>query len=122
GAAQVAVVGDGRWYDADRTAVHVVRADPGSVLRALACVVAHPRTDGWVGAWSAADGAAATAIDGVLAGHREATEPAVARTLCSCLPAGSTLVVSSSMPIRDVEWFGGRVEARVLANRGANGI
>jgi 2-succinyl-5-enolpyruvyl-6-hydroxy-3-cyclohexene-1-carboxylate synthase len=41
----------------------------------------------------------------------------------SGLPAGSNLVVSSSMPIRDVEWFAGDCShLRVLASRGANGI
>jgi 2-succinyl-5-enolpyruvyl-6-hydroxy-3-cyclohexene-1-carboxylate synthase len=51
-------------------------------------------------------------------------EPALARHLCAALPAGTTLVVSSSMPIRDVESYGGRRHAplRVVANRGANGI
>jgi 2-succinyl-5-enolpyruvyl-6-hydroxy-3-cyclohexene-1-carboxylate synthase len=39
------------------------------------------------------------------------------------LPSGSTLVTSSSMPVRDVEWYAApRDDVRVLANRGANGI
>ena len=37
------------------------------------------------------------------------------------LPADAELVVASSMPVRDLEWFGGRA-ARAHANRGANGI
>jgi 2-succinyl-5-enolpyruvyl-6-hydroxy-3-cyclohexene-1-carboxylate synthase len=39
------------------------------------------------------------------------------------VPGGGNLVVSSSMPIRDVEWYGAPREGiRVFANRGANGI
>jgi 2-succinyl-5-enolpyruvyl-6-hydroxy-3-cyclohexene-1-carboxylate synthase len=51
------------------------------------------------------------------------TEPAVAATVLAGLPAGANLVVSSSMPVRALEWFGPpRDDVRVLANRGANGI
>ncbi|HVF33468.1 MAG TPA: thiamine pyrophosphate-binding protein, partial [Acidimicrobiales bacterium] len=53
----------------------------------------------------------------------EATEPGVARALTSALSADETLFVSSSMPSRDVEWYGHPSSApRVHANRGANGI
>ena len=62
------------------------------------------------------------AIDEVLAGA-PLSEPAVARQLSRSLPPGSVLVASSSMPIRDLEWFGvGRRDLRVISNRGANGI
>ncbi|MEZ5178991.1 MAG: 2-succinyl-5-enolpyruvyl-6-hydroxy-3-cyclohexene-1-carboxylic-acid synthase [Acidimicrobiales bacterium] len=122
-ARQVAVDAHGRWFDADRTAHHVLHADPTAVVTALARLVARPGSDPWAGRWSAAERAASAAVDEVLAGHPEPTEPAVARRLLAALPAGSTLVASSSMPVRDLEWFGGRHPGvRVLANRGANGI
>ena len=52
------------------------------------------------------------------------SEPSLAHRLFARMPAGSTLVVSSSMPVRDLEAFApSRHEPpRVLANRGANGI
>jgi 2-succinyl-5-enolpyruvyl-6-hydroxy-3-cyclohexene-1-carboxylate synthase len=51
------------------------------------------------------------------------TEPGIARTLVRSAPTGSTLVVASSMPVREVEWWSApRHGLRVLSNRGANGI
>src|SRR5690606_37761106 len=50
------------------------------------------------------------------------SEPGVARALTGCVPEGTAIVVSSSMPVRDVEWYGTPRDLRVLANRGANGI
>jgi 2-succinyl-5-enolpyruvyl-6-hydroxy-3-cyclohexene-1-carboxylate synthase len=77
----------------------------------------------WLARWQHAEGRAQAAIDAVLHGHQEPTEPTAARTLLAALPTGATLVASSSMPIRDLEWYGApRDGVRVLANRGANGI
>ncbi len=77
----------------------------------------------WAGQWIRAEAAAQRAIDQVLAAQGRLTEPALARSLVATVPAGSTLLVSSSMPVRDVEWFGRpRAGLTVHANRGANGI
>ena len=123
GARQVAVDGAGRWVDADRTAAHVLHADPTAVVVALARLVGRPRTEAWGGRWEAAEAAASAAVDRVVGAHEEPTEPGVARSLIGSMTGPSSLVVSSSMPVRDVEWFGGlQPGVRVLANRGANGI
>ena len=112
------------WLDPGRSATTVVAADP----TLLACAVAgsagvRPAPGGWLSTWATAEQAAQSAIDEVLAGEDRPTEPAVARAVVDALVDGATLVVSSSMPVRDVEWYGRpRRGLRVLANRGANGI
>ncbi len=60
-------------------------------------------------------------IEAELAKQETLTEPSTARTLVDHLPDGAQVTVSSSMPVRDIEWFGGRT-GFVHANRGANGI
>jgi 2-succinyl-5-enolpyruvyl-6-hydroxy-3-cyclohexene-1-carboxylate synthase len=77
----------------------------------------------WLAAWRTVDDAVAQAISTPLA-DSGLSEPALAALLGSTLPTDATLVVASSMPIRDVEEFFPVSDAppRVLANRGANGI
>lgn len=78
---------------------------------------------GWRESWLALDEAAEIAVEHVVA-TQPLCEPGVARTVASSLSSATTLVASSSMPLRDLEWFGGAVAAgaQVLSNRGANGI
>lgn len=121
-AEQIVVTADARWFDPNRTATAVLRVDPNAVTHALAQLLRHPHTVEWAGRWATAEADAAAAIDRVLDETDEITEPTVARELCQRLGIDDTLVVSSSMPIRDVEWFGGLTDARIRSNRGANGI
>jgi 2-succinyl-5-enolpyruvyl-6-hydroxy-3-cyclohexene-1-carboxylate synthase len=119
---QVAIDPDGAWQDPDAVVAESLAADPAAALAGLAGEV--PRAEpGWLEGWRAADDAAAGAIEDVL-GDDALSEPAVAAELGSVLPAEATLVVASSMPVRDVETFWApRLDPpRVLANRGANGI
>jgi 2-succinyl-5-enolpyruvyl-6-hydroxy-3-cyclohexene-1-carboxylate synthase len=123
GAEQVAVEMHGVWFDPDRSLHALVVADPGPVCAALADLAPAPAPEGWLRRWSAAEAAAQEAVTRTLSRHPEPTEPGVARTVLSGLAPGTTLVVASSMPIRDVEWYGpARGDVRVVANRGANGI
>jgi 2-succinyl-5-enolpyruvyl-6-hydroxy-3-cyclohexene-1-carboxylate synthase len=74
----------------------------------------------WMARWRHADDRADAAMRDYFA-DRKLTEPGVARVIADHLPDDAELVVASSMPVRDLEWFGGR-HARAHANRGANGI
>jgi 2-succinyl-5-enolpyruvyl-6-hydroxy-3-cyclohexene-1-carboxylate synthase len=122
GAEQLVVDPYGRWPDPERRADRVVHADPTAFCSELMDAV-HPAPDGWLAPWLAGEAAAQAAVEGVLARHPEATEPGVARQLTAALPDDVTLFVSSSMPIRDIEWFGHPASNhKVHANRGANGI
>lgn len=78
---------------------------------------------GWLRLWATADQVAAQAIASQLGADAVINEPAVARTVAAMLPDGARLMVSSSMPVRDLEWFSAaRTGLSVVSNRGANGI
>jgi 2-succinyl-5-enolpyruvyl-6-hydroxy-3-cyclohexene-1-carboxylate synthase len=101
----------------------VVVASPEAVCRSVASTVPVRRGGDWARRWSGAEEAAQVAIERALAAEEGLTEPGVARSLLLAAPAGASIVVSSSMPVRDLEWWSlPRAEVRVLANRGANGI
>ncbi|HVE46519.1 MAG TPA: 2-succinyl-5-enolpyruvyl-6-hydroxy-3-cyclohexene-1-carboxylic-acid synthase [Acidimicrobiales bacterium] len=117
----------GTWLDPSRTAAVSVAADPTTfVLGVAEAANLRPAPADWAARWLEAERAAQAAIDAQLSdllADGGVNEPAIARSLVDCLPTGSALVVSSSMPIRDVEWYGRpRPGLRVLSNRGANGI
>jgi 2-succinyl-5-enolpyruvyl-6-hydroxy-3-cyclohexene-1-carboxylate synthase len=129
----------GRWRDPEREVDAFVRADPAQFCRA---VVRHLSGDdpgrrhadgpsGWWGDWQEAEVRARSVIaaslgaGGALAAvHGLVTEPSLAHRLMARMPGTATLVVSSSMPVRDLESFGpARPDPpRVVANRGVNGI
>jgi 2-succinyl-5-enolpyruvyl-6-hydroxy-3-cyclohexene-1-carboxylate synthase len=74
----------------------------------------------WLARWRHANASAEQAIVDIVQ-ERPLSEPGVARTIANALPDEARMVVASSMPVRDFEWFGGPA-ARAHANRGANGI
>lgn len=115
---------DGWFFDPARSSSLMVQACPSATAWSWASEASSYSGPGaWLGSWKLANSAADTAIDATLARHSELSEPAVARTLYAALPDEAALVVSSSMPIRDLEWYGAaRQGVRVLSNRGANGI
>ena len=123
GAEQVQVTSSGAWVDPEGTAVLRVVADPAQVCRVLSGRLRAGARTPWAARWRRAEEQAQAAIDDVLAGVNRPTEPGLARALVAAVPDGATLVSSSSMPVRDVEWYAApRDGVRHLANRGANGI
>ncbi len=130
GAEVVAVDPWWTWRDPDRIVTATHRMDPGAWTRSLLAQVAPGEGAGeWAARWRAAEAAAQLAVDEVLEADRAArsgslSEPAVARRLLTSLGGGTRVVVSSSMPVRDLEWFSPALADPpvVAANRGANGI
>ena len=99
---------------------HVVAA-PASWVHAARALppIGGPRA--FLERWQLADAAAQRVFDERCGGQVD--EPSVARLLSRTL-RGVALVVSNSMPVRDLELFGATSPSppRAMANRGANGI
>ncbi len=109
----------GTWREATSSASVIVRADMADTARRLAELV-EPADPSWTRTWAASEAAVLDAW-GVLPWP---SEPAVASALAAGMVDGASLVVSSSMPIRDVDAFFGVQDrpVRIFANRAANGI
>jgi 2-succinyl-5-enolpyruvyl-6-hydroxy-3-cyclohexene-1-carboxylate synthase len=114
-----------RWLDPARAASTRSVCDPGLLLGAVADGLG-ARAGGdseWRDRWCDAERRARAALDAVCDGSDEPFEGRVARDLVAAVPNGATVVVASSMPVRDVESFAApREGVEFIANRGVNGI
>lgn len=104
-------------HDPDRVVTRQFLADP---TRFAHEIVAEPAPREWADEWRRASMRSNDALADI--DETVLSEPAIARIVGEHAPAESSLVVSSSMPIRDLEWFAPVVVSEVFANRGANGI
>ncbi|MHB1517197.1 MAG: 2-succinyl-5-enolpyruvyl-6-hydroxy-3-cyclohexene-1-carboxylic-acid synthase [Acidimicrobiales bacterium] len=154
GAESIAVDPSGRWVDPERQVATTVRCDPAAFARAVsreldAVGSRRGEPDGpgigpWAGSWRTAENAAESVLRRLL-GSGEAARPdgrgqmvdvvdagwaeplcelAVCARVFALVPGDASIVVSSSMPVRDLESVALRRDRppRVMANRGANGI
>jgi 2-succinyl-5-enolpyruvyl-6-hydroxy-3-cyclohexene-1-carboxylate synthase len=119
-ALQIAFDAENAWQDPTGSVATIAAADPRATLEAITL---HRRDTAWLDSWHRADRAASSAIASALT-PAGLCEPRVAAEIGAGLPAEATVVVASSMPVRDVETFFPTREhpPRVLSNRGANGI
>ena len=115
---------DGAWLDPNRSVVRRIVADPDELLtRATRDLCGHGANHGWLDRWLSAGATARGAVDALLDSWDDPFEGRVVRDVAAALPDEATLVVGSSMPVRDAESFvAARSGLRWLSNRGANGI
>jgi 2-succinyl-5-enolpyruvyl-6-hydroxy-3-cyclohexene-1-carboxylate synthase len=114
------------WLDPGRSASQRLTADPSALMAAVTARLgaAGPGPGAsWLHQWLEAERLAREAIDRLLDDWAEPFEGRVARDLVAWMPASGTLVVGSSMPVRDVDAFAApRDGLRFVANRGLSGI
>ncbi len=123
------VVDPARWPDPTLRASHVIHADPRLLADASFAEIARDAVsmscdDEWLPRWQRLDATTSGALARHASSLAEPFEGAALAAVMDAVPAGATLFVSSSMPVRDLDAFAAGDDrfVRVLANRGANGI
>jgi 2-succinyl-5-enolpyruvyl-6-hydroxy-3-cyclohexene-1-carboxylate synthase len=123
GVDQILIDADAEWLDATRAVGEIIRCDPSILAAQLLKAVVRREDSRWATSWAAAEVRARHVIDVMLDDENRPTEPRIARDLADLMPPGSTLVVASSMPVRELDSFmRARPGVRIIGNRGASGI
>lgn len=114
---------DGTPYDPTHRAVALVRSGAESACRAIASQVTRGPGE-WAALFSKAQAVCGQLLQDAFEEQASVTEPQLAFETVRALPEGARLFVASSMPIRDVDAFGGPASPtlKVFSNRGINGI
>jgi 2-succinyl-5-enolpyruvyl-6-hydroxy-3-cyclohexene-1-carboxylate synthase len=120
-ARQVVVDPAGGWREAEFAASDLVVAEPSRLAAGLSRLVDAPGDPGWRDRFETAETVhwgTVQADDGI------PLEGGLVADILAAAPDPSTVFVSNSMPVRDVDRFGAPSESTltVLANRGASGI
>jgi 2-succinyl-5-enolpyruvyl-6-hydroxy-3-cyclohexene-1-carboxylate synthase len=124
GASQVHVSAFENTFDADSQVSMHISSDPTSFCRGITRFIKAASDPNHLSQWVSADQKARAIIAKEFASSKNAlSAPQVAFVSRASLSTGDNLFVSSSMPVRDLEWFGGDCSLlHVFSNRGANGI
>jgi 2-succinyl-5-enolpyruvyl-6-hydroxy-3-cyclohexene-1-carboxylate synthase len=112
----------GVWIEPDRAPVLRIRASASALADAVA-----PRVtavdEAWRRTWTSAERRAEIAVSNQFADGAPLSEPIIANMVAQHSLDYSAVVAASSMPVRDIEWYGGCRDRIVhYSNRGANGI
>lgn len=127
GAEQIVVHSPGTYHDPDHVVEVHIEADAANTVDRLSTAVSRLVSErgpdaalsSWSTPWRRAEAAAESAITSTL-GASQLLDPHIAREVAA---SSRIVVASSSMPIRDIEWFASTGDGLlVYANRGANGI
>ncbi|ELZ98956.1 2-succinyl-6-hydroxy-2,4-cyclohexadiene-1-carboxylate synthase [Haloferax mucosum ATCC BAA-1512] len=110
----------GRWREAEFTTTDLVEAEPSVLAWRLSQLVRNRSDSAWNQLWTDAEAAHWDAVDT----ETDAFEGRIAADVADLAPEPSTVFVSNSMPVRDLDRFARpSTKARtVLGNRGASGI
>lgn len=129
GAEQIVVHSPGSYLDPDHVVEVHIEADVANTVDRLSLAASRLRSQTatpevgattWAANWQHAEREAEAAIDSVLRAEAVLSDPHVAREIAA---ASRIVVASSSMPIRDIEWYAPTGDGLlVYSNRGANGI
>ncbi len=98
------------WLDATRAEQIVLSSswrDPGyrASMVTTGALSMPPQRPDWLDQWRVVDQVAESTIAAHLAPYERPTEPQVARSVMGALPSETRLIVASSMPVRDLEWY-----------------
>jgi 2-succinyl-5-enolpyruvyl-6-hydroxy-3-cyclohexene-1-carboxylate synthase len=124
-APQVRVTSEHCWRDHLGVTSLDVRSEEAPFIQAVATLLPAPSApSSWLERWKGVDQAARQAVSA----HRDSNdkelfEGDVLTAVVAGVPVGGTLFVSNSMPVRDLDAYGGAGNSlRVYGNRGASGI
>lgn len=110
--------------DATNSASSILAIPPTAAARSLAVIATKAAPPEWTNRWLIIDAAVTKAIADATAMASFPNEPTIARIVVENAPTGANVTIGSSMPIRDVDTFGGKSNRalRLFGNRGTNGI